>query len=276
VTNHCRVAPVAKGKWHLAYHVFCHLLRIFIRSDDRLLLKCNYPAPALSIQPPNELNRDPNGGSLASPSREQALKQDFDILQHESFPDLARMNELFIKHKGQLVDLADVFLSSCQRWVHIVHADMFRERCNTIRFEISQDYFALLVSMGMVSRPFLNGSAPDALRLTMYATVKKLFWEMVPLARPTLCLVQAGLLLSVYEYGQGLLNASYITISACVGMAQILGLCAVQPPPLPQLGTLKPQDEGLQTWWGIMIHERLAFFSVELRSNLTTICAIIE
>jgi hypothetical protein len=169
------------------------------------------------------------------------------------------MNELFIKHKGQLVDLADVFLSSCQRWVHIVHADMFRERCNTIRFEISQDYFALLVSMGMVSRPFLNGSAPDALRLTMYATVKKLFWEMVPLARPTLCLVQAGLLLSVYEYGQGLLNSSYITISACVGMAQILGLCAVQPPPLPQLGTLKPQDEGLQTWWGITIHERLAF-----------------
>lgn len=128
---------------------------------------------------------------------------------------MTQINEMFIKHKGQLVDLADVFLSSCQRWLHIVHADMFRERCNAIHFEISQDYFVLLISMGMISRPFLNGTAPDALRLTMYATVKKFFWEMAPLAQPTICLVQAGLLLSVYEYGQGMLNASYMTISAC-------------------------------------------------------------
>jgi hypothetical protein len=122
----------------------------------------------------------------------------------------------------------------------------------------------------------MKGSVPDELRLTMYATLKKLFWEMVPLAQPTLCLIQTGIILSVYEYGQGMVNPSYITISACVGMAQVLGLCAVQPPPYPQLGALNPQDEGLQTWWGIMIHERLVFLSIEKMKMLTCKFALLE
>ncbi|CRG91993.1 hypothetical protein PISL3812_09047 [Talaromyces islandicus] len=237
--------------------------------DYRLLLKCDYPSPAQSSQLPNGKYGDSDGPLPSSNNleacRQRALKRDLEILQHESLPNLAHINELFIRHKTHLVDLADAFLSSCQRWVHIVHAETFRQRCNAIEFGISHDYFALLLSMGMISRPLMKGSVPDKLRLTMYAAVKKLFWEMVPLAHPTLCLVQTGLLLSVYEYGQGMLNLSYITISACVGMAQILRLCAVQPPPYPQLGTLKSQDEGLQTWWGIMIHERM----ISLKSGIS-------
>lgn len=231
---------------------------------DRLLLKCEYSSPALSRLPTGaltDLDGRPASSNKTEASSERALEQDLNILKHRGPPDLAWMNELFIKHKVVLVELANVFLSSCQRWVHIVHADMFRERCKTT--QVSQDYFVLLVSMGMISRPFKNGSTPDSLRLTLYATVKKLFWEMIPLSQPTLFLVQAGLLVSVYEYGQGMLNSSYITISTCMGMAQVLGLCSVHPPPLPQLGTLRPQDEGLQTWWGIAIHERLAFHSIK-------------
>ncbi|OOF92585.1 hypothetical protein ASPCADRAFT_509512 [Aspergillus carbonarius ITEM 5010] len=156
--------------------------------------------------------------------------------------------------------MAETFLSSCQRWVAIVHKTTFRERCSNLQVHGSRDFLLLLLAMGMITRPLMSGNEPDSLRESMYEALKRLFWDKDSVARPSVALIQAGLLLSVYEYGHGLLNASYVTISVCSSMAQVSGLCNVsQAPPLPRLGTLASQDEMLHTWWGIIIHERLVF-----------------
>ncbi|PLB54044.1 hypothetical protein P170DRAFT_397049 [Aspergillus steynii IBT 23096] len=107
--------------------------------------------------------------------------------------------------------------------------------------------------MGLVTRPFV-----DKLREPMYAATRRLFWDPETMASPTLPLIQAGLLLSVHEYGQGFLSASYMTISVCLSMAQVVGLCPMQsPPPFPGSGSWNSSEEGLRTWWAIVIHERM-------------------
>ncbi|PWY82111.1 hypothetical protein BO70DRAFT_259030, partial [Aspergillus heteromorphus CBS 117.55] len=118
--------------------------------------------------------------------------------------------------------------------------------------------------MGMITRPLMRGDEPDALREAMYEAVKTLFWDKDSVSRPSLSLIQAGLLLAVYEYGHGLLNASFVTIGVCSSMAQLSGLCNPGCPPLPRTGSLVSEDEMLHTWWGILVHERM----LSLKTNL--------
>ncbi|PYI08382.1 hypothetical protein BO78DRAFT_416836 [Aspergillus sclerotiicarbonarius CBS 121057] len=206
------------------------------------------------------------GGSLVLPDDpERALAQDFRLLPEGNSFHLAQLTKIIDKHKQQLVNMAETFLSSCQRWVAIVHQATFRERCSNLWLHGSRDFLLLLLAMGMITRPLLSGNEPDSLRELMYEAVKRLFWDKDSVARPSVALIQAGLLLSVYEYGNGLLNASYVTISVCSSLAQVSGLCgALNAPPLPRLGTLASQDEMLHTWWGIIIHERM----ISLKSHL--------
>ncbi|RAK98132.1 fungal specific transcription factor domain-containing protein [Aspergillus ibericus CBS 121593] len=169
------------------------------------------------------------------------------------------------KHKQQLVDMAEIFLSSCQRWVAILHKATVRERYRNLQVHGSRDFFLLLLAMGMITRPLMSGNKPDFLRESMYEAVKQLFWDKDSVARPSVTLIQTGVLLSVYEYGHGLLNPSYVTISVCSSMAQVIGLCSpLQAPSLPRLGSPSSQDEVLHTWWGIVIHERM----ISLKSHL--------
>ncbi|OJJ44382.1 hypothetical protein ASPZODRAFT_135200 [Penicilliopsis zonata CBS 506.65] len=225
---------------------------------ERLLLKCRYPEPRVYS------SRTTSSGSesVSCPSpvidRDQALANDLRLVFDGSQSGLPQLGDLVSKHREQFEAMADVFLSSCQKWVPIIHRHTFREHCKAPQTELPQGFLALILSMGLMTRPLMDGDRPDSLRESMYVAARRLFWDVESVAQPTLALIQCGLLLSAYEYGQGLLNASYVTICVCSSMAQISGLCPTQhPPSLPLPGPWAPQDEGLRTWWGILIHERM-------------------
>lgn len=101
---------------------------------------------------------------------------------------------------------------------------------------------------------------PDALRESMYTTVKRLFWEPATIHEATTTIIKAGLFLSLYEYGQAMLNPSYMTMNICSSMAQIRQLGGVHDSrALPPFGAESSKDHDiLKLWWGLKIHERLA------------------
>lgn len=82
------------------------------------------------------------------------------------------------------------------------------------------------------------------------------------MAEPTLPLIQSSVLLSTFEFGQGLSDAAYMKICTCLSMAQVSALITStmgnQPVPLPAQRLWSRQDEASRTWWAILIHERLA------------------
>uniref|UniRef100_A0A093V5K4 Uncharacterized protein n=1 Tax=Talaromyces marneffei PM1 TaxID=1077442 RepID=A0A093V5K4_TALMA len=70
--------------------------------------------------------------------------------------------------------------------------------------------------MCMLTRPLMSkghNNQPDALRESMYTTVKRLFWEPGTIHEAATTIIKAGLFLSIYEYGHGMLNPSYMTMN---------------------------------------------------------------
>lgn len=69
---------------------------------------------------------------------------------------------------------------------------------------------------------------------------------------PSISLVQANLLLAIYEYANGRPNIALVTIAGCARMAYAAHIhvrC--------HTGNQLEVEEAGNTWWGIIMYERL-------------------
>ena len=91
----------------------------------------------------------------------------------------------------------------------------------------------------------------------LYHTAKGLHYLVLSTGRASIEVVQAGLVIALFEYSQGLHNAAYSSIGACARMGYMLGFdmalssdITVQPQP--------PLDIKIRrkVWWAIVILER--------------------
>ncbi|KAF5637768.1 Zn(II)2Cys6 transcription factor (Eurofung) [Fusarium sp. NRRL 52700] len=78
-------------------------------------------------------------------------------------------------------------------------------------------YLVTLRSGGDLGDPFLYPSA-------VHVTVKTLYAQAPAIMHASIPLVQAGVVLSAYEYVTGQIDSAYISIAACVRMAQVVGV----------------------------------------------------
>lgn len=235
-----------------------------------LLLRCRYPTVS---RPPQSLPG--SNGALTAHSHEVAddngsLIQGLTSAAADGQPSHGRVSSLIDTHKRHFEEMVEAFFSSYHKWVPIVHQGSFRERCNIPQTDRSRGFSSLILSMSLSTRSFMDRGKPDSLRVALYSTLKGLLWNPESIERPTLALVQSGVMLSAYEYGQGQCDAAYMTICLSLSMAQVCGLSKPCPghhqPPLPIPGFWTPEDEALRTWWAILIHERFATYFLHLSS----------
>jgi hypothetical protein len=164
-------------------------------------------------------------------------------------------------HKQKFDVMVETFYDSYHKWVPIVNRESLQEY-NATRPDICRGFVALTLSMCLITRPSMEEGKEDPLRVALHLALKRLFWDPDSMAEPTLPLIQSGVLLSTFEFGQGLNDAAYMTICTCLSMAQVSALGALsmgnQPITIPASGLWTRQDVASRTWWAILIHERLA------------------
>lgn len=162
------------------------------------------------------------------------------------------------KHKWQFDDMVETFFTMYYKWIPIIHQQSFRERYNASLPDTSREFIALLLSICLLTQPFIEEGEPQSLRGALYTAVKCLFWDPESIAWRSLALIQSGVLLSYYEYAQGRLDAAYVTIRTCSSMLEVCQLSSGghHQLRLPAPGAWSQEDEGLRTRWGILIHER--------------------
>ncbi|KAH7355887.1 hypothetical protein BKA66DRAFT_474397 [Pyrenochaeta sp. MPI-SDFR-AT-0127] len=118
---------------------------------------------------------------------------------------------------------------------------------------------------------FRNSSQVDYHLLHLTATA--LFAQVQAQCPPSLYLIQAGLLLAVYEYVSGRPDKAFASISGCTRMAYAarIHVCnqpSKQPPWRPideassALAYKLQTQEAANTWWGIIISERTFFCDI--------------
>lgn len=95
-------------------------------------------------------------------------------------------------------------------------------------------------------------------RTDLYASAKA-FYELVESSRITsIRLLQAGILIAVYETGHAIYPAAYLTIGRCARVGHAIGLHDTAM--IPQLA-LEPRnwdemEERRRVWWAVYILDR--------------------
>ncbi|KAI1323129.1 hypothetical protein F5Y16DRAFT_384508 [Xylariaceae sp. FL0255] len=97
-----------------------------------------------------------------------------------------------------------------------------------------------------------KGSGPED---SQYVYIKKLFGYVQALSCASTSLLQALLLITTYEFASGKQESAFISIAACVRMAQILDIDDAMSKGDPEQLSTK-ESESVRIWQGILVLER--------------------
>ncbi|KAJ5216964.1 hypothetical protein N7468_009972 [Penicillium chermesinum] len=161
-----------------------------------------------------------------------------------------------------LGDLSDIALikaryfspGSAHTWMPIIsqiRLDRFSIRNVN---SVPSDIVALLLCMKLVQEvPATDSSAPPGL----YFVTKRLINEQEMSGILTFRLLQANILLSVYELGHGIFPNAYMTVGHCARSAVALGIHNQSAPQLAgRMRSWIDLEERQRAWWMIIILDR--------------------
>ena len=161
----------------------------------------------------------------------------------------------------------DDITSSCSRyfvavhsWYQIMVKEDFYERLSQLRSSPQADFAILLFNVYILSQMYQPVPRPKADILQLYRTAKSMHFLLVSRGRASMDLVQAGLLIALYEHSQALHNATFQTIGICARMGYTLGFHQSLSPNGPPRGQYNNANETQRlVWWAIIILERYSF-----------------
>ncbi|KAI1263250.1 hypothetical protein F5Y18DRAFT_133595 [Xylariaceae sp. FL1019] len=181
-----------------------------------------------------------------------------------------------IRDTGQFPeDICSHYFDSIHHCLPVISQERFQTTLVTLGSTPSVGFSMLLLSILLLTstpRPDPSRSPSSSTRkidrVSLYLTARALFAQVQALYTPTKCLIQAGLLLSMYEYVQGRPDAALTSLAACARMAYAhcgnrfasssTGTSSEQH--ISRLETDIEYRLGVQeattTWWGLVICER--------------------
>lgn len=92
-------------------------------------------------------------------------------------------------------------------------------------------------------------------RQSLYLATKAIIAQVQGSLQPSTSLIQATLLLAIYEYANGRPADALVTIASCARMAYAIGLHNSSRYELNGASRVEIEEAG-NTWWGIVILER--------------------
>ncbi|KAL6876921.1 hypothetical protein J3F83DRAFT_429571 [Trichoderma novae-zelandiae] len=163
--------------------------------------------------------------------------------------------QLLQSHPGEVYGASQIYFNNIHRWIPIMSQKLFYRRLTEFSKTKRPD-FALLVLSILLS---IHCPASGTMEEPLYRAVRSTFWSLNATVDASLEMVQAGVILSCYEYGSGMYQECYKTIGLCVRMGHWMGLHDERPPPSDDL---QYSDEWIRRaercnlWWALVIRDR--------------------
>ena len=137
------------------------------------------------------------------------------------------------------------------KWLPVISRNKFHAEFINNQIPWSADFSVLLLAMFLVVwRPSPESGIDDD-RGNLHVVIKMLSAQVQAVLPPSMRLVQAGLLISVFEYAHGLKTAALLSITSCAKMASIMRANAHTS---GEFGSETREERNL--CWGLVIYER--------------------
>ena len=188
-----------------------------------------------------------------------------------------------IRATGQSVDdISARYFQGFHRHLPIISRTRFYNNFITLGSASTADFLVLLLTICLTTRaPALgcqsgSGATRSTEEQSLYLTARSLFAQVQVSCSPSVPLIQAGLLLAVYEYTHGRPEDAFVTIAGSARMAYAARIHAryhhrtqmAHPASHKADADLHLQaEEAANTWWGIVICERYVSLAVVCLAN---------
>jgi hypothetical protein len=159
---------------------------------------------------------------------------------------------------GQFEKIIGIYFKSAHSWLTIVRKQRFIKRVSASRLRADASVAILLLCMRLVAEPFDRAKTKnDASRDTIYLAAKNLHGIIQTSGGPSLELIQAGLLIALFEHNSAIPNVAYQTLVNCAKMSSFLGLDIARHNLSPGQNVTAMEEEKKRTYWGIVSLERV-------------------
>ncbi|KAK0125399.1 hypothetical protein ONS95_000583 [Cadophora gregata] len=158
------------------------------------------------------------------------------------------------RKSGDINKFCNIYFGKFHHALPILNKEVFYWQLQNLPSD--SHFSALVLAMYLISQ-MVSQSNSDEHRFDLYPTLKSIHSLLQSTGNVSHELIQAGILISSFEYCQALFQEAWITIGTCVRMAQILGLQESIRKPLskdPDSPTMLETDRCI--WWAIVIVER--------------------
>jgi len=173
----------------------------------------------------------------------------------------------------------DDILLSCSRYFSLVHTWYpiiskveFYDRLSSLQSSPKGDFSVLVLAIHLVSQVYRQIPRENNSLEQLYHTTKGFYSILMSTGRSSIEVIQAGLLLAIYEHHQALHDVIYQTLGACARMGYTLGFDKTLSQdilPGAQANSVAESQRQRQVWWGIIILERYIH-----SQNISKYCSI--
>lgn len=167
-----------------------------------------------------------------------------------------------IRATGQFIDdISARYFQKFHRNLPIISRIRFNNHI-TLGSAPTADFSILLLNICLTTCTPALGYQPEhgtigaGKQQSLYLTARSLFSQIQASCSPTVPLIQAGVLLAMYEYTHGRPEDAFVTITGSARMAYATGINRQTQRIYPDRDLLLQDEEAANTWWGIVILER--------------------
>jgi hypothetical protein len=160
---------------------------------------------------------------------------------------------------GQIRDIYATFSSQAEIWTPVIfRKNFFNIALNPLSpRRIEGVLMCLCMKLSCTSAP----SYEDDGKRTLYKMIKDFYAEVEATGIMSICVLQSALLIAVYEIGNAIYPAAYMTVGSCARYGIALGLDKLMGNLTGEGNLGKPWmeiEEMRRVWWGILILDRYA------------------
>ncbi|KAF2704988.1 putative fungal-specific transcription factor [Pleomassaria siparia CBS 279.74] len=149
---------------------------------------------------------------------------------------------------------ADKFFEFTHAWMPFISKKRFYDIHLKPSYQSRPDVVLLFLSLKLITT--LPPTSPRNPRTSLYHAVKHYYLEVEGSSTFSIPVLQAGILLALYELGHAIYPAAYLSIGACARYAHALGINGSGTMVTTRVTTLVEVEERRRVWWVIVIIDR--------------------
>jgi hypothetical protein len=165
--------------------------------------------------------------------------------------------EVMTRNGDDITSVCERYFIVTEKWLPIIDKLEFFIRLGHLQTSPNAPFSTLVMSMCLYAHQSSPVLGPNSRVESLYYTTKCFYPLLQSNGRVSLDLMQAGLLIAIYEHCQALYETSALSIGICARMRYSLGLHrTIQPSTESENIPKRHLEERRRVWWELFILER--------------------